>query len=294
MKKYLKLMRVKHYLKNFLIFLPIVFGQQLFDYNKVILCLLGFLSFCLVASCVYIINDIRDVEKDRKHPVKCKRPIASGEISKKAAIVLLVILLIISIILNAGIYFLTNNILVLAGVGVEAFYFFMNIFYSFGLKNIPIVDVVILVLGFVIRVLYGSIICDIRISKWLYLTIMSGSFYMGFGKRRNEINMQGDKSRAVLKKYTKEFLNNFMNIFLTLSIVFYSLWCVDDSTIQRFGNGYLAITIPILMVILIKYSLTLERADCTGDPVDVLYNDKIIILLAGLLALTMFGIIYFL
>ena len=100
MKKYLKLMRVKHYLKNFLIFLPIVFGQQLFDYNKVILCLLGFLSFCLVASCVYIINDIRDVEKDRKHPVKCKRPIASGEISEAKAKNILIILYCIIIILQ--------------------------------------------------------------------------------------------------------------------------------------------------------------------------------------------------
>ncbi len=294
MKKYLKLIRTKHYLKNLLIFLPIIFGQQLLNYNMLLLCFLGFMSFNLVASCVYIINDLKDIEKDKKHPIKCKRPLASGEISKKSAIIFLIVLLVLSVLLNGSIYFLTQNIFILFGIGLEAIYFIMNVLYSFGLKNIPIMDVAVLVIGFVIRVLFGSIICDIRISKWMYLTIISGSFYLGFGKRRNEISMQGDKSRAVLKKYTKDFLNNFMNIFLTLSIVFYSLWCVDANTVQRIGNTYLVITIPILMVIFIKYSLTLESTNCSGDPVDVLTKDKIMILLVSLLASIVLGIIYIL
>ena len=295
MKKYLKLIRVKHYLKNILIFLPLIFGQALLDFNKLIICILGFISFSLIASCVYIINDLKDVEKDKKHPVKCKRPIASGEISKTKAKLLFVFLFFIAIILNEIIYFISKNIIVVSlGLFFEIIYFVMNIAYSFGLKNLPIIDVVILVVGFIIRILYGSVLCNIRISKWFYLTIISGSFYMGFGKRRNEVMKQGDKSREVLKRYPKEFLDKFMYVCVTLTIVFYSLWCVDDNTIQRVGNRYMYITIPILMVILMKYSLDVENNDSYGDPVDVIFHDKILVGLVGILALIIIGVLYIL
>lgn len=293
MKKYLKLMRIKHYLKNILIFLPLIFGQALLDSNKLLMCVIGFISFCLMSSCVYIINDLKDVEKDKKHPIKCKRPIASGEISKRSSKILAVLLFAISIVLNILIYFLSNNIkTVIFSVLLELLYFIINICYSFGLKNYPIIDVVILVFGFVDRILYGSVLTDIAISKWLYLTVISGSFYMGFGKRRNEIIKQGDTSRDVLKRYPKEFLDKFMYVCVTLTIVFYSLWCVDENTISRIGNGYVSATIPIIMVILMKYSLDIENDNSYGDPVDVVFHDKILIALIGVLALAILGILY--
>ena len=293
MKKYLKLMRIKHYLKNILIFLPLIFGQALLDSNKLLMCVIGFISFCLMSSCVYIINDLKDVEKDKKHPIKCKRPIASGEISKRSSKILAVLLFAISIVLNILIYFLSNDIKkVIFSVSLELLYFIINICYSFGLKNYPIIDVVILVFGFVDRILYGSVLTDIAISKWLYLTVISGSFYMGFGKRRNEIIKQGDTSRDVLKRYPKEFLDKFMYVCVTLTIVFYSLWCVDENTISRIGNGYVSATIPIIMVILMKYSLDIENDNSYGDPVDVVFHDKILIALIGVLALAILGILY--
>ena len=257
------------------------------------ICLLGFFSFSLIASCVYIINDLKDVEKDRKHPVKCKRPIASGEISEMKAKILFVFIFIISVILNGLIYLITKDIKsICIGFILEISYLIMNIAYSFGLKNLPIIDVVILVLGFIIRILYGSILTNITISKWLYLTVISASFYMGFGKRRNEVIKQGDKSRDVLKRYSKDFLDKFMYVCVTLTIVFYSLWCVDDGTIQRIGNKYISITIPIIMVILMKYSLNIENNESFGDPVDVILHDKILLLLVVFLAIIMFGILY--
>ena len=293
MKKYLKLMRIKHYLKNILIFLPLIFGQALLDSNKLLMCVIGFISFCLMSSCVYIINDLKDVEKDKKHPIKCKRPIASGEISKRSSKILAVLLFAISLVLNILIYFLSNDIKkVIFSVSLELLYFIINICYSFGLKNYPIIDVVILVFGFVDRILYGSVLTDIAISKWLYLTVISGSFYMGFGKRRNEIIKQGDTSRDVLKRYPKEFLDKFMYVCVTLTIVFYSLWCVDENTISRIGNGYVSATIPIIMVILMKYSLDIENDNSYGDPVDVVFHDKILLALIGVLALAILGILY--
>ncbi len=295
MKKYLKLIRIKHYLKNILIFLPLIFGQALLNSSKLLSCFIGFISFCLMSSCIYIINDLKDLERDKTHPIKCKRPIASGEVSKNKAKILSVILFVISISLNVLIYYVSRDLKnTIFATGLELLYFLANIFYSFGLKNYPIIDVVILVFGFVDRILYGSVLTNIAISKWLYLTVISGSFYMGFGKRRNEIIKQGDSSRDVLKRYPKEFLDKFMYVCVTLTIVFYSLWCVDDNTIARIGNGYLAITIPIIMVILMKYSLNIENNNSYGDPVDVIVHDKILLVLIGVLAIVMLGILYLL
>ena len=285
---YIKLIRVKHYVKNILIFIPLFFSGQILNSDKVIMCLLGFISFSFVASSIYIINDINDIEKDKLHPEKKKRPLASGRVSKKEAYLLLMIMLLITIIIDT--FMLKNNNYNYYFILLELLYFCLNIGYSLGLKKVPILDVVILVSGFVIRVLYGGVITDIEISNWLYLTIMSGSFYMSFGKRRNELIKQNDKSRDVLKKYNREFLDKFMNIFLILSVVFYSLWCIDSVTILKFGNEIIW-TIPILLIILMKYNLDIDN-DSFGDPVEVLLGDKVLILITMVLIIIMIGMLY--
>lgn len=284
--EYIKLMRVKHYLKNFLIFVPLLFSGDFLNLNKLFPSFLGLISFCLLSSAVYCINDIKDLENDRQHPIKRNRPIASGKISKTSAIIFMILLFFASVVIMLPI--IKRSILPLI---VELLYFVLNIAYSCGLKRIPIVDVVILVSGFVIRLLFGASITSIEISNWLYLTVMAGSFYLGFGKRRNEIIKQGDKSRDVLKKYNKEFLDKFMYVCLILAVVFYSLWCIDIETINRIGNNYMIWTIPLLLVILMKYSLNVE-CDSFGDPVDVILNDKILIVLVIIFALLIFGILY--
>ena len=162
-----------------------------------------------------------------------------------------------------------------------------------GFKNIPILDIIILVSGFVIRVIYGSVVGDIELSNWLYLTVMSASFFMGFGKRRNEILKNGDNSRVVLKYYTKDFLDKFLYVFLVLTIVFYSLWSIDSTTISRLNNSYMIYTIPFVIVIFMKYCLDIE-GDSYGDPVDVLTSDKILMILVLLFVIVMFYLVYFL
>lgn len=286
--EYLRLMRIKHYLKNFLIFVPLLFSGQFFDKSKLLICILGFISFGLLASSIYCFNDIWDVENDKNHPVKKNRQIASGKISKRNAMIFMIFLFVMAFAICIYIGNITKNIIPII---LEALYFILNISYSCGLKKIPIIDVVILVSGFVIRILFGAIITSIEISNWLYLTVMAGSFYMGFGKRRNEIIKQGDKSREVLRKYNKEFLDKFMYVCLILAVVFYSLWCVDASTIERIGNNYIVWTIPLLLIILMKYSLNIEM-DSLGDPVDVILSDKTLIILVMLFALVMVGILY--
>lgn len=292
-KEYLKLMRVKHYFKNILIFLPLIFSGDLFNITKISVCLIGYIAFSLIASFVYIVNDIRDIENDKKHPVKKNRPLASGKISKKQGIIFAIVLIGVAYMINAIPVLLKmlsiNNYVV--SMLFMTLYIIINIAYSFGLKKQPIIDVVILVLGFLIRILYGSTITNIEVSNLLYLTVIAGSFYMGFGKRRNEIKKQGDTSREVLRRYNKEFLDKNMYVCLTLSIVFYALWCVDANTIARMGNNLMAWTVPIVMIILMKYSLNVE-GDSFGDPVDVLFKDKVLMFMVVLYAIIVFSIMY--
>ncbi|HBP13206.1 MAG TPA: decaprenyl-phosphate phosphoribosyltransferase [Firmicutes bacterium] len=284
LKNILKLMRIKHYLKNGLIFLPLIFNSQLFEIKPLLMTFYGFISFCLISSAVYVINDIKDVEKDRMHKIKKNRPIASGAISIKEAILLFIVLTISSLCINIFIIKEFSSILLIS------LYLILNIMYSLGLKNIPIIDVVILVSGFVIRVIYGASITSIEISKWLYLTVMSGSFFMGFGKRRNEIIKQGNDSRAVLKYYTKDYLDKFMYACLVLTLMFYSLWSVDTSTTAKFGENMIY-TIPLVMIIFMKYCLDIE-GNSYGDPVDVITSDKILMCMVGILAISMYILIY--
>lgn len=286
MKKYLKLMRVHHYLKNVLIFLPLIFSQKLLDSKALIPNIFGVIAFSFLASVVYIINDIQDVESDRKHIVKCKRPIASGAVSIKAAWILVGVLFLLSILMN----YIAAGKNIYAWVFI-ALYGILNLGYSLGLKNIPLLDVTILVAGFVLRVVYGASTIGVQVSNWLYLTVLSMSFYLGLGKRRNEMDQQGTNARGVLKYYNHNFLDKNMYMCLALTIIFYALWCVDPNTIAAHSNSNIVWTVPLVLIICMKYSLNIEGSS-HGDPVDVLLHDKVLILLVFLYGLITFCIIY--
>lgn len=277
MRDYIKLLRVKHYVKNLLIFIPLFFSKGIFDVYNFLQALLGVVCFSLISSAVYVLNDIRDVEKDRKHPKKKNRPIASGKVSKKKAMVLMGLCLWISVTISL-------LLLPIKGVFILSIYFGLNIAYSMGLKNKPIVDVVILAAGFVLRIIYGGILTGVPISKWLYLVVVTGSLYMGLGKRRNEFKQQND-TREVLKYYTEAFLDKNMYVCAALVIVFYALWTVDAV------DSMLVWTAPVFMTILMKYSFDIER-EADGDPVEVLLEDKQLIVLTVLYAVGIFILLY--
>ncbi len=274
-KNYLKLIRVTHYIKNALIFLPLFFGGFYKDINNIFICIIGFILFSLSASIVYVINDICDIEKDKKHEIKKHRPLASGAVSKKEAYTIIGFLVIIILIIGLLMFKLGISVL---SFGLIALYVVINILYSKWLKNIPLVDIVILVSGFLIRVFYGAIVIDAEVSNWLYLTIMSAAFYMGFGKRRNEIIKSKDNTRKVLKYYNKEFLDRNMYVCLTLTIVFYAMWTVDPNVVDILRYNWLIWTVPLIMLILFQYSLIVEK-DSYGDPVDVILHSKPLLLL---------------
>ena len=156
-------------------------------------------------------------------------------------------------------------------------YVVINVLYSKWLKHVVLVDVIILVSGFLIRLFFGALLINCVVSNYLYLTVMSLAFYMGFGKRRNEIMKSDKDTRKVLQYYNKDFLDKMMYVCLTLTIVFYSMWTVDPEVIANIHYNLLIWTVPIVMIILFQYSLIVEK-DSFGDPVDVLVGNKPLLL----------------
>lgn len=280
--KYLKLIRVKHYLKNVLIFLPAIFAGIIFDGDVLFKTIIAFLSFSFTSSIVYVINDIRDVEGDRNHPVKKNRPIASGAVTIPNAIIVIIVLFLLTI----GMLYFSGLLFNFASL-ILVFYLIMNLLYSFGFKNIPLIDVAILAFGFVIRVIYGGAIIDVEVSNWLFLTVLSISFYMALGKRRNELLKSGDKNtRKVLTYYNKDFLDKNMYMFLALAIVFYSLWST-----MAINSEFFKYSVIFVILIMMKYSMNVENGGY-GDPVDVILNDKVLILLTALYIVFTVGVLY--
>ena len=242
---------------------------------------LAFISFSLVSSSIYIINDIKDKETDARHPRKCHRPIASGTVSIGNAIILSAVLASISI--GLSVYLSVQSSW--AVTGVLLIYLVLNLAYSLYLKHVPIIEIAILSSGFLLRVLYGGFATGIEVSAWLYLTVLSFSFYMGLGKRRNEFEKHAQReTRKVLSNYSQRFLDRNMYMFLALTICFYSLWTKEQ------GHWALA-SVPIVMLSCMRYSLMVEN-ESDGDPIEVILNDKWLLFMGGFYAVYMFAALY--
>lgn len=283
MKYYIKLMRPFHWVKNLLIFVPLFFNGRILSISKVWLLIVAFLAFSFIASSVYILNDVKDADKDRLHPKKRFRPIASGKVSKKQAVIFWIFLFTISILLMGLIGNIVGSYLV--SFILPLIYLLMNLLYSNGLKNIPLVDVSIIAAGFVIRLYYGALVCGVTVSDVLLLTVISASFFLGFGKRRNELK-KGTSTRKVLQAYNIYFLDKIMYVFISLTLVFYSFW-----TILKGRN--LVYTVPLAMLIVADYCLIIESDSSDGDPAEVLKNSKSLMCLLGVFILSMFVGLYF-
>lgn len=262
-----------------LVLFPLFFSGQFFDLEKLTMGIIAFACFCFISSSVYIINDLQDLDKDRLHPTKRKRPLASGCISKRTAITILIILMFL------GFFFSV----VFGGVISTMYlmlYWGLNIAYSMGLKDKVIIDIVILASGFVIRVFYGGAFTHIEISKWLYLVVITAAFYFGLGKRRNELKRhKGEGTRDVLCYYNVPFLDKNMYVCVSLANVFYALWTKDAS------DGRMIWTVPLIIIILMRYSYDIE-SDSDADPVEVLFHDRMLIVLVFIYVACIFLLLY--
>ncbi|MBQ6569549.1 MAG: decaprenyl-phosphate phosphoribosyltransferase [Clostridia bacterium] len=287
MKNYIKLIRPHHYIKNLLVFFPLIFSGRLSEGSLLVKNLLAFAAFCFAASVVYIFNDIKDADADRLNESKKNRPIAGGKISIKSAVILAAVLFAVSVAINFAI---PSSLWAWA---VFALYYIINAGYSLcGLKHVALLDIALLTAGFFIRVMYGAAVTDITISSWLYLTVIAISFYFSLGKRRNEALTQSpDGARKVLRCYSQGFLDKSMYMCLGLAVVFYSLWCVDPQTVERHCHSGAVWTVPLVLIMAMKYSMDVEGSS-DGDPVEIIVHDKALLALGALYAACMYYIVY--
>ena len=267
MLKYIKLLRVKQWIKNLFVFAGIIFSLHFTDFNNIILTSKIFVTFCMIASAVYIINDSIDVEKDRNHPVNCKRPIASGEIGINEAILISILLLISSLIsaymINTKLFYIILS------------YFIMNLLYTFKLKQIVIIDVFIIAIGFVLRVLAGTVTINVNPSHWLLLCTFLLSLFLGFAKRRHELTLMGtdnEKSRVVLSKYSTYFLDQMLAVITPSVFLSYVLYTVDSETIAKYHGKQLIYTTPFVIYGIFRYQyLVYEKKE--GNPSKIVFQD---------------------
>lgn len=282
---FLRLIRAKHYIKNTLVFMALLCGGELFNASKLQSSIVGFTVFCLISSASYMVNDIRDLENDRRHPVKRGRPVASGAVSVKGAAFTAICMFTAGIAIN--VFMLRPET-----VAYPVIYTAVNAAYSLGLKEQPIADVAILAAGFAVRLFYGGSITGIRISNWLFLTVLVFALYFALGKRRNEIGMsKRGETRSVLKYYTAEFLDKTMYMNLALGNAFYALWSIDYNTAKHHNGRYMVYTMPVILIITMRYSLVIEK-DSDGDPVEVLFHDRTLMILSLIYTALMIIILY--
>lgn len=264
----LRLLRVKDWIKNFFIFMPLIFSKNLFVFQPMYKASLGFIFFSLVSSIVYIFNDIKDVEVDRKHPKKKNRPIASGAISIGQAQFIIGILILVLIVIS---YFLNFDSLIVAFT-----YILINIFYSLYLKHIVIIDVFCIAAGFVLRVVYGAVVINVPTSSWLMLTTMFLSLFLALSKRYSEMVNLGDNTtyaRKVLNDYSVSYLIQMITIVATATILSYALYTVSEKTVQTFHTDNMIFTTPFVVFGLFRYLYLINKKKAGESPSDAIYKD---------------------
>lgn len=273
MNIYIKLLRPKDWAKNTFLFIPVFFAGNLFNVPKLEHLIAGFFAFSFVASTIYILNDYRDIQDDRKHPIKSKRPLASGKIKPATALIIAAFLLVtgftIAIFADPSYVF----------VAILGFYFTMNIAYSLGLKNISVLDIIIIAIGFVLRIKAGGYIAGVDVSPWLTLMVLLLSLFMAIGKRRDDILLKletGSDMRKSMKGYNLEFLNTMLGLFSAIIIVTYIMYTLSPKTYERLQNYHLYYTAIFVIAGMMRYLQIILVQNKAGSPTDVLYKDRFI------------------
>lgn len=258
----IRLMRPKHWVKNVLVCLPALFAGRLLDSSCLYAVSCGFFAFSLLASAAYVFNDILDVEADRRSPTKSSRPLASGEVSVGFAVGLMLLLTCGGLLLS---YVCGGSMTTVVG----CLYVLENVFYSCWLKRVPLVDVWVLASFYVVRVLFGSVVSGVDVSGWMWLCVMSGALWLGFGKRLGELRLSGSSTRAVLASYNDSFLSKASWMSLTLTLAFYALWARE--------GGFLHLcSVPLVLFIVMRYEMVAETSK-SRDPIGVALSDRMLV-----------------
>lgn len=285
-KSILKTMRPKQWPKNGFIFAALVFDKQIFDLEPLLTTIAGFFLLGIGASAVYFINDLADLEQDRLHPTKRYRPLASGQLSLTAGRITAGVLLVVA--LGAG--FALNTFF---GI-VISIYLIMNIFYSFWLKHVPIIDVLVLASGFVLRVGAGvALITTERFSPWLYVCTSLLALFIGLGKRRSELVLLAEDAnshRRVFDRYTVDFLDQLIIIVSSTTIIAYSLYTFSAENLPT--NHLMMLTIPFVIYGVFRYLYLVNIEDAGGAPEELVFSDMPLLATIVIWGISSAGILY--
>ncbi|MDE2850683.1 MAG: decaprenyl-phosphate phosphoribosyltransferase [Acidobacteriota bacterium] len=282
-------LRPAQWSKNVFVLAPATFAGSLLDRGTVAASAIAFVAFCAAASAVYLFNDLRDREQDRRHPRKRLRPVASGAVGTVPAAATGVVLAVAA--LTAALT-LNRETAILVGL-----YLLANLLYSLWLKEIVIVDVMVLASGYVIRVLVGATAVGVTVSAWLLLCTVFLSLFLGFSKRRHELVLLPDdagEQRAVLDHYSPTFLDQMMNVVTASTLLSYALYTTADETVMRFGDYGLVWTVPFVLFGIFRYLYLIHKADNPKqrNPTELLLYDVPFLVNVGLYALAVFLIVY--
>jgi 4-hydroxybenzoate polyprenyltransferase len=268
----LKTMRPKQWVKNGVIFAALVFDHHLLQAGPLLRTLAGFALLCVLSSTVYIINDLADIEKDRQHPKKRFRPLASGALKKETAVAAVVVFLLIALPLS---FWLDQGF-----AAVAVIYLVVNLLYSLRLKHYVIVDVLLVALGYLLRVTAGALIIQVAISPWLYICMTLLALFMGFGKRRGELVLLGrngqaavsSASRKVLSDYSLPFLDELINVVSTATLMAYSLYTFSAENLPK--NHAMMLTIPFVLYGIFRYLYLIHIKGEGGAPDELVLTDR--------------------
>ena len=268
-KDILELIRPHHYIKNLFIFLPLFFSGEITNLKLLINTAIAFVSFSLIASSVYIFNDYRDIEEDCRHPKKRTRPLASGKISRREGITLMVVLFMLGFSLMALISTYATAIL--------AAYVIMNVAYSLYLKQVAILDVVIIAIGFVLRLFTGSAVTGIVLSEWIVVMTFLLALFIALAKRRDDVLIYletGKEMRKVIYGYNLQFLDTAMAIMASVVIVAYTVYTASDEVVRKFHSHYLYLTSLFVVLGILRYlQITFVYRD-SGSPTTIVLKDR--------------------
>lgn len=271
MKNILRLIRPKQWVKNFFVFIPMFFGGSLLDTADIVASCLTFVAFCFVASSIYCLNDIVDVDADRRHPVKCHRPIASGAVSLSMGYTLMVLMLALSF----AVLLLLREAM-FPTMGIIAFYWLLNVAYCKKLKQYAILDVCIVAFGFVLRILAGGVATSIVLSNWLVLMTFLLTLFMSFAKRRDDVlrmEKTGEAPRKNTSRYNLTFINQAITITASVTLVCYVMYTVSPEVTARFHTQYLYLTTIFVLLGLLRYIQIAVVDQKSGDPTKIILRD---------------------
>ena len=265
----IQLMRPYQYIKNLFIFLPLFFALKITDTELLLNATITFIAFSLSASSIYTLNDYHDIEEDKHHPKKKNRPLASGALSKSQAIAIMTILSIASFAIIVP--------LSMKAAAILAAYVIMNIFYSFYLKHVAIIDVTIIAVGFVLRLFIGSVSTNITLSMWIVIMTFLLALFMALAKRRDDVLIyldSGKKMRQVIDGYNLQFLDTAMAIMASVVIVAYTIYTTSAEVVERVNSEYLYLTALFVILGVMRYLQIAFVLKQGGSPTQVLLKDR--------------------